>query len=418
VNSFKTKQDYVAYIRNHKRKGLYVYFREIEQSFGPTAQVDGKTVIMVGSNDYLGLSNDRRVCDAAISAIERWGSGPGGSRFLCGNMSIISELEEHVADLVGKKNAVVHTTGFMVNAGSFACLADTGDFLLCDRESHASIFEGVAASRAKMSTFPHNDIARAQKKLEKSRRELPDGERVLITEGVFSMSGSIADLPGIVALKQDDPKLKIFLDDAHGLGVMGKGRGTAAHFDMVKDVDFIMGTFSKSLASVGGFIATDDEYWLEYLRHKSRPLMFTAALPAASAAAALECCKIIREEPERVERLWNHTAKARQGFKDRGLRIIDAEGPVIGVLIGNEEDAYRFSLELLKRGVFALPAVYPAVARGKAIIRVAFMSSHEDHHVQQTLDIFQEVADHMPKKTVTPPAESDGNRQTVPHLLR
>ena len=393
--NFKTRHDFVQYIRNLKREGIYVYFREIEKSFGPTAQVDGKTVIMVGSNDYLGLSSDERVCEAASNAVRRWGSGPGGSRFLCGNMSIINELEENVADLVGKKRAVVHTTGFMVNSGSFACLTDPGDLLLCDRESHASIFEGVAASKAKMNTFPHNDVAKARKMLAKHREENPEGLRTLVTEGVFSMSGSIADLPNIVALKKDDPELKIFLDDAHGLGVMGQGRGTAAHFEMTKDVDIIMGTFSKSLASIGGFIATDDEPWLQYLKHRSRPLMFSAALPASSAAAALESCKIIRKEPERVQKLWNHTAKARQGFKARGLQIIEAEGPVIGVLIGHEETAFRFSLELLHRGVFALPAVYPAVAPGKAIIRVAFMSTHENHHVEQTLDAFQDVAEKM-----------------------
>jgi glycine C-acetyltransferase len=393
VNSFKTKQDFISYIRNLKREGNYVYFREIEKSFGPTAQFDGKTVIMVGSNDYLGLSSDERVCEAASNAIRRWGSGPGGSRFLCGNMSIISELEEDVADLVGKKRAVVHTTGFMVNSGSFACLTDPGDLLLCDRESHASIFEGAAASKAKMSTFPHNDVKRARKMLAKHREENPESCRTIVTEGVFSMSGSIADLPNIVTLKQDEPELKIFLDDAHGLGVMGQGRGTAAHFGLTDDVDIIMGTFSKSLASIGGFIATNDDSWLEYLKHRSRTLMFSAALPAASAAAAQESCKIIREEPDRVQRLWDLTAKARAGFKARGLEIIEAEGPVIGVLIGNEEAAFRFSLELLERGIFALPAIYPAVALGKAIIRVAFMSTHEDHHVEQTLDIFQEVAD-------------------------
>lgn len=395
MNMPKEKQDFIAYIQGLKREGIYVYFREIEHSFGPIIQVGGKPLIMVGSNDYLGLSSDPRVCAAASAAIQRWGTGPGGSRFLCGNMSIISELEEQIADLVGKKSAVVHTTGFMVNSGSFACLNAPGDLLLCDRESHASIFEGAAISSAKLCTFPHNNAAVAREKLNKYRKEKPGCGCTLVTEGVFSMSGSIADLPGLVALKKEDPELRIFLDDAHGLGVMGKGSGTAAHFGLADKVDIIMGTFSKALASIGGFIASDDELWLEYLRHKSRTLMFSAALPPASAAAALESCNIIREEPDRVQRLWDHTVRARNGFKARGLRIIEAEGPVIGVLIEDEETAFRFSLELLERGVFALPAVYPAVSPGKAIIRVAFMSTHEDHHVEQTLDIFQEVSEKM-----------------------
>lgn len=391
MNLFPTKEDFVSYIHKRKSEGQYVYFREIEGCSGPTAHVGGKRVIMVGSNDYLGLASDGRVRDAAIAALRRWGTGPGGSRFLCGNMGVITELEEAVADLVGKKRALVYTTGFMANSGVFPCLVDPGDFVLCDRESHASIFEGVSRTKGKMCTFHHNDVESARKRFARFTTEQPNKGCFLVTEGVFSMSGSIADLPSLTGLKKEFPGLQIFLDDAHGLGVMGRGRGTAAHFGLTKDVDIIMGAFSKAFASVGGFIASDDIEWLEFLKHRSRTLMFSAALPPASAAAALESCRIIKEEPERVERLWENVAKGRTGFRECGVTVIDAEGPVIAVLVGDEALACDLSLKLLNRGVFVLPAEYPAVAPGKAILRVAFTSSHEDHHVDEVLNVFSEL---------------------------
>ncbi|WP_338667757.1 aminotransferase class I/II-fold pyridoxal phosphate-dependent enzyme [Pseudodesulfovibrio methanolicus] len=392
MQSYFHNRGFNSLVEKCRRDGIYVFFQEIDSSIGYEVMTGGKRVIMVGSNDYLGLTQHPRVGEASQKAIERWGSGPGGSRFLCGNLSIITELEETVAALLGKKGAVVHTTGFLANAGTFTCLADPCDLLLCDRDSHASIFEGAFNSRAKMRTFAHNDMDDARKILKRSMERHPEAVRVAVTEGVFSMSGSIADLPGLIALKREDPSLIVYLDDAHGLGVMGDGRGTAHHFSVTQDVDVIMGTFSKALASIGGFIASDDLGFLEYLKHKSRTLMFSAALPAASAAAALESCKIIREEPERVWKLWENTRKARQGFRDIGLKMVEGDGPVIGVLIGDDAKAFKFSLELLSLGVFALPAVYPAVPKGQSIIRVAFMSTHEDKHIEQVLDCFKKVA--------------------------
>nr|WP_321258613.1 pyridoxal phosphate-dependent aminotransferase family protein [uncultured Pseudodesulfovibrio sp.] len=390
--SYFNNREFNALLAGYKRDGVYVFFQEIESSMGPEVMTNGKKAIMVGSNDYLGLTQHPRVREAAQKAIERWGSGPGGSRFLCGNISVITELEEAVADLLGKKGAVVHTTGFLANAGIFTCLVDPGDLLLCDRDSHASILEGGLNSRAKMRSFAHNNMDDARKILKKSMDRHPEAQRVAVSEGVFSMSGSVADLPGLISLKEEDPNLVVYLDDAHGLGVMGGGRGTAHHFGVTKDVDVIMGTFSKALASIGGFIVTDDLDFLDYVKHKSRTLIFSAALPAASAAAALESCKIIREEPELVQKLWENTRKARQGFKDIGLEMVEGASPVIGVLIGDEVKAFKFSLELLNVGVFALPAVYPAVPKGEAIIRVAFMSTHEDKHIEQVLNCFKKVA--------------------------
>ena len=393
MNIFQTDKEMLSYIKLVKRAGVYPFFREIEESFGSEVQVDGKRSIMVASNDYLGLSQEPRVLEASTQALRRWGAGPGGSRFLCGNSSIIEELEETVAILVGKKRAVVFATGFMANTGTFVCQTGVGNMVLYDRESHASIIEGANRSKAKMVSFPHNNVDRARKHLASFKERNPRGERLLVTEGVFSMSGSVAELPSLVALKQSDPDFKIFLDDAHGLGVMGNGKGTAAHFGVTDQVDIIMGTFSKALASVGGFIASDDIEWLECLQNKSRTLIFSAALPAASAAAALESCKIICKEPERVQLLWDRTEHARKGFHERGVEIVEGEAPVIGVLIGDEMKSLFYSRELLKRGVFALPAVYPAVARGKAIIRVAFTSTHTHSQVDQVLDVFKAVND-------------------------
>ena len=392
MNIFQSDKDIVPYAQLCKKMGVYPFFRKIDKVDGPFVEVDGKQAIMVGSNDYLGLSQNKRVIDAAEAAMRRWGSGPGGSRFLCGNAGVIEELEESIAAMVGKKRAIVFATGFMANSGTLVCLTGPGNLVLYDRESHASIIEGLKRSKAKTVSFPHNNMDTVDRKLAAFKEKHPEMERLVVTEGVFSMSGSVADMPALAAMKERDPEFKIYLDDAHGLGVMGNGRGTAAHFGVTDQVDVIMGTFSKSLASVGGFIASDDLDWLEYLQLKSRTLIFSAALPAASAAAALESSRIILEEPERVQRLWDRTAQARKGFLERGIRIVDGQAPVIGVLIGDEMKSLFLSLELLKRGVFALPAVYPAVAPGKAIIRVAFTSSHTESQVEQVLDAFREVS--------------------------
>lgn len=376
-----------------KEKQCYPYFKPIDRSWGPEVEVDGRKLVMAGSNDYLGLTHDPRVVEAATEAVRRWGSGPGGSRFLSGNMTLHDQLEERLAAFVGKKAAVVHTTGFLTNLGALGSLVAPSDVLLCDREDHASIFEGCRASGAKVIPFRHNNKESAREKILQAKQRYPEATIFVITEGVFSMSGDVSNLPELVELREEFPDIVVYLDDAHGLGVMGKsGRGTAVHFGLVENVDFIMGTFSKALASIGGFIAADDPDLLTYIKHHSKTLIFTAALPASNAATVLKCLEIMENEPERVEQLWDVTRRVRQGYKDLGLVYGVAESPVIPIHVGDEDKAFRFAAALFEEGVFALPAVFPAVPKGKALIRTAYMSTHEQHHLDFVMNALGKLA--------------------------
>jgi 8-amino-7-oxononanoate synthase len=383
------------FVEGAKAQGVYPYFRPISRSWGPEVEVHGRRMVMIGSNDYLGLSHEPRVMEAAFQAMRRWGTGPGGSRFLSGNMTLHEALEERLADFVGKKKAVLHVTGFSTNLGAIGCLLSGQDIILADRENHASIFEGCQASKARLVPFGHNNPQAAAEKIAAARQKNADGIMILISEGVFSMSGDICPLPDLVALKEAFPDLLIYLDDAHGLGVFGPGgRGVAAHFDQTDQVDFIMGTFSKALASIGGFIASDEEEVLQYVRHHSRTLIFSAGLPASCAATVMACLDLIEEEPERVENLWKNIRKAHAGYKEIGLVIGEPLSPVMPIHIGSDLKAALLAADLFAEGVFALPAVFPAVPRGKALIRTAYMSTHQDSH----LDFVLEVLDRLAKK--------------------
>ncbi len=392
--SLKTRcQPFARYVQAAKDAGYYPYFRPLSRSWGTEVEVDGRRLIMIGSNDYLGLSHEPRVMEASAKAMRRWGTGAGGSRFLCGNLVIHEVLEERLAAFVNKKKAVVHVTGFSTNLGAIACLLTPQDVILCDRENHASIFEGCQASRARLIPFAHNDVEAATQKLASIREKNSDTLVLLITEGVFSMSGDMSPLPELVQLKEEYPDLLIYLDDAHGLGVMGpQGRGTVAHFGVTSQVDFIMGTFSKALASVGGFIAADDEDVLEYLRHNSRPLIFSAALPASNAATVLGCLDVLEKEPERVERLWEIARRVHAGYREIGLITKDSKTPIIPIYIGDDQKAFDFARDLFEAGVFALPAIFPAVPRGQAVIRTAYMSTHEDRQIEFVLEVLDRLA--------------------------
>jgi 8-amino-7-oxononanoate synthase len=386
-------QPFALMIQAGRLQGLYPYFRPIDRSWGTEVEVAGQRLIMIGSNDYLGFTHEPRVLEATAKALNRWGSGPGGSRFLCGNLTLHETLEGRLAAFVGKKKAVVHATGFTTNLGAIACLLTPQDMIVCDRENHASIFEGCQASRARLIPFAHNDPAAAARKLAVARQKNPDGCLLLITEGVFSMSGDMAPLPELVKLKKTFPDLLIYLDDAHGMGVMGKnGRGTVDYFGLTDQVDFIMGTFSKALASIGGFIAGDDEVILEYLRHHSRPLIFSAALPASNVATVLACLDILEREPERVARLWEITRRVHAGYREIGLITRHSQTPIIPIYIGDEMKAYYFARDMFDHGVFALPAVYPAVPRGQAVIRTAYMSTHQDSQIEYVLETLAKLA--------------------------
>ncbi len=374
-------------------QGINPYFRPIAKTWGSEVEVAGKRLVMIGSNDYLGFSHDPRVMDASAKAVYAWGTGPGGSRFLSGNMVLHHMLEDRLAAFVGKRQAVVHVTGFSTNLGALGVLITPADTVLCDRENHASIFEGVKNTKARLATFPHNDAAQAGKRVTEAKAARPDGDVFLVTEGVFSMSGELAVLDELAAIKDAHPDVIFYLDDAHGLGVFGRGgRGTADHFDVTAKVDFIMGTFSKSMASIGGFIASDDEDVLRYLRYQSRTQIFSAALPAANTVAVLTCLDILEREPERVDRLHDVTRRMRQAYRDIGLRIGNSASPIIPIIIGSDEKAFQFSQALFEAGIFALPAVYPAVPRGQALIRTAYMSSHQDRQLDFVLEVLDRLA--------------------------
>jgi 8-amino-7-oxononanoate synthase len=380
-------------VQDLKEQGVYPYFRPIDRSWGTEVEVSGRRLIMIGSNDYLGFTHEPRVIEATAKAARRWGSGPGGSRFLCGNLTLHEALEERLAAFVGKKKAVIHATGFTTNLGAISCILTPQDVIVCDRENHASIFEGCQASRARLIPFAHNDPEAAARKLAMARQKNSNGCTLLITEGVFSMSGDVSPLNELVKLKKDHPDLLIYLDDAHGLGVMGRGgRGTAAHFGLSSQVDFIMGTFSKALASIGGFIACDDELVLEYLRHHSKPLIFSAALPASNAATVLACLDMLDEDPDRVTRLWDITKRVFAGYREIGLITRNSKSPIIPIYIGAEEKACLFAKDMFDHGIFALPAVYPAVPRGQAVIRTAYMSTHKKNQINYVLEILEKLA--------------------------
>jgi 8-amino-7-oxononanoate synthase len=371
-----------------RNAGVYTLYRQIEKTEGPEVVVQGRRMIMVGSNDYLGLASDPRVIEAASKAMARFGTGPGGSRILCGNISLHEELEARVATALGKKWALVFTTGFMANFGTISTIAEPGDILLCDKECHASIIEGCRMSRCRIATFAHNDFSSAVSKLEKLIAS-PTAKRIfLFTEGVFSMSGRVAPLDKLVKLKDMAPNLIIFVDDAHGFGVLGEGRGTAHSLGCTDQVDIIGGTFSKAFASIGGFVASNDKNLKDYLKHRSRALLFSAALPAASTAAALKVFDIIKEEPERITRLLANASTIRKGLTSLGFTVNNSVSPIVSVAIGSDEAAHAFIMLLDELGVFAVSAVYPAVSRGASIIRLALTSRHEDHHISQVLEAF------------------------------
>jgi len=386
-------RSFADYITIAKKQGIYPYFQPVDQSWGTEVEVKGKRLIMIGSNDYLGLSHDPRVQEAAQRGVHRWGTGPGGSRFLSGNTTLLEELEERLADLVGKKRAVVHVTGFSANLGALACLLSPNDILLGDRENHASILQGWQASRSRLATFAHNDALSASKKLAELSKKPCSGVTMLVTEGIFSMSGDVVTLPELVNLKNQYPDLLFYLDDAHGLGVMGnQGRGTADHFGLTNHMDFIMGTFSKALASIGGFIASDDEVVMEYLRHHSKTLIFSAALASSNTAAVLAVLDIIAQEPERIDRLKSISRRVYNGYKEIGLRVNHHPTHIMPIHIGDEIKAAFFSKDLFEHGIFALPALYPAVPKGQALIRTAFMSTHQDRQIDFILEVLEKLA--------------------------
>lgn len=365
-----------------KEKGLYPYFRPIESGQDTEVTIDGKRVLMFGSNSYLGLTNHPKIIEAAQRATAKYGTGCAGSRFLNGTLDIHEELEAELADYVGKEGAVLFSTGFQANLGALSCLTGRNDYLILDDSNHASIIDGSRLSFSKVIKFKHNNMQDLRNKLSL----LPEqAVKLIAVDGVFSMEGDFVKLPEMVEIaKEFDAALMV--DDAHGLGVIGeRGAGTASHFGLTEDVDLIMGTFSKSLASLGGFIASDANT-IEYLKHRARSLMFSASMTPASAASVLAALQIIRNEPEHIENLWKNTEYAKQSLLSAGFDLGKTESPILPVYIRDNDATFLITKVLQEQGVFVNPVVSPAVASHDSLIRFSLMATHTFDQIDEAVD--------------------------------
>ena len=368
--------------------GIYPYFREIESDQDTEVLIDGKKVLMFGSNSYLGLTNHPKVKEAAKAAIDKYGTGCAGSRFLNGTLDIHTKLENKLAQLVNKDAALCYSTGFQVNLGVVSILAGRHDYLLLDVLDHASIIEGSRLSFSKVLKFAHNDMAALESKLKLCHK---DRIKLIVVDGIFSMEGDIIKLPELVRIAEKY-KASVMIDDAHSLGVLGKnGSGTASHFGLTDKVDLIMGTFSKSFASLGGFIAADKEV-INFIKHNSRSLIFSASMTPSSAAAVLATIEIMETEPERRKHLWDITAYALNGFKSAGFDTGKSETPIIPLFIRDDIKALYLTQMLLADGIFVNPVVSPAVPKEDCLIRYSLMATHTKEQVEMSIDKITKAA--------------------------
>ena len=373
--------------RECRERGIYPYFHALESRQDTEVIMEGKRRIMLGSNNYLGLTAAPEVIAAAEAALAEYGTGCSGSRFLNGTLRLHLELERELADLVHKDGAVTFSTGFQSNLGIISALVGRGDYVICDRENHASIYDGCRLSFGKMLRYRHADMDDLEAKL----KAVPESAGCLIvTDGVFSMGGDIAKLPEICDLAEKYGA-RVMVDDAHGLGVIGKGgRGTASHFGLEDKVDVIMGTFSKSLASLGGYMAAS-ELVCDYVRHNSRPFIFSASIPPSNCAAALAALRLLEEHPELPQRLSALASHARAGLKARGLRIIESETPIIPIYTYEMEHTLVSAKRLYDAGVYVNPVLPPAAAPGECLLRVSCMATHTEALLDEAMDIIAEV---------------------------
>ena len=368
-------------------QGIYPYFREIEGKQGTEVMMDGHRVLMFGSNAYTGLTGDQRVIDAGIAAMQRYGSGCAGSRFLNGTLDIQVQLEKELAEFVGKDETLCFPTGFTVNSGVISQLVDRNDYIICDDRDHASIVDGRRLSFATQLKFKHNDMEDLEKQLQKCE---PNRVKLIIVDGVFSMEGDLCNLPAIIELKKKY-NATVMVDEAHGLGVFGRqGRGVCDHFGLTKEVDLIMGTFSKSLASIGGFIAADSSI-INWLRHTCRTYIFSASCTPAATAAAREALRIIQAEPERLEALWNVTKYALKRFREEGFEIGDTESPIIPLYVRNTDKTFMAVARAFEEGVFINPVIPPACAPQDTLVRYALMANHTFEQVDESVEKLKKV---------------------------
>jgi len=371
-----------------QKMGLYPFFRTIESEQDTVVKIDGKDVLMFGSNSYLGLTNHPKLKEASIKAIEKYGSGCAGSRFLNGTLDIHLELEEKLAKYVGKPGALVFSTGYQVNLGVISSIPGRHDYLILDDLDHACIIDGARLSFAKVMKYSHNDMDSLEKALGRCE---PDKIKLIIVDGVFSMEGDIAKLPEIVRLAEKY-NANIMVDDAHGLGVLGKnGCGTADHFGLTDKVDLIMGTFSKSLASIGGFIAADLDT-INYLKHNARSLIFSASIAPANAASVIAAVDLIQEEPERIKHLWDNTHYAMAALNAAGFDTGHSVTPIIPILIRDDYKTFQLTKLALERGVFVNPVVSPAVPSTSSLIRYSLMATHTLEQIDKSVEVLSKIA--------------------------
>lgn len=386
---FKKCEDFV-YIRELVDKGIYPYFHELESKQDIEVMMEGKRRIMLGSNNYLGLTVNQEVIDAGVEAMKKYGTGCSGSRFLNGTLDLHNKLERELADFLGTEDCVTFSTGFQSNLGIISAICGRQDYIFNDRENHASIYDGCKLSYAKVTRYRHNDMADLEKRL----AETPiDAGKLIVTDGVFSMSGDICRLPDIAELAHKY-KARVMVDDAHGLSVIGKGgRGTASYFGLEKEVDITMGTFSKSLASLGGYMVASAKV-CEYVRHNSRPFIFSASLTPASCATARAALKVIREQPEIVERLGDLAEYYRDGLAARGVPTVKAENkriPIIPIYTYDAERTLLISKKLFEEGVYVNPVLPPATAPTECLLRTSLMATHTESVLDEAMDIIARV---------------------------
>lgn len=368
-------------------KGVYPYFREIEGKQGTEVEMGGHHVLMFGSNAYTGLPGDERVIEAGVQALRKYGSGCAGSRFLNGTLDLHTKLERELAEFVGKDEALCFSTGFTVNSGVIPCLTGRQDYIICDDRDHASIVDGRRLSMSTCLKYKHNDMQDLENQLKKCR---PESIKLIVVDGVFSMEGDLPDLPKIVELKHKY-NATIMVDEAHGIGVFGRnGRGVCDHFGLTNEVDLIMGTFSKSLASIGGFIAADSTI-INWLRHNARTYIFSASNTPAATASALEALHILQQEPERIEALWDVTRYALKRFREEDFEIGETESPIIPLYVRDPEKTFVATARAFEEGVFINPVIPPACAPQDTLVRVALMATHTHEQVDRAVNALKKV---------------------------
>ena len=374
-----------------EKKGMYPFYHRLESGQDTVVYMKGQKILMFGSNSYLGLTNHPELIEASIKALMKYGTGASGSRLMNGNLDLHEELEEKLAQFVGKPAATVFSTGFQANIGTIPSLLGRNDYLVIDEKSHASIIEGSRLAFAKTLKYKHNNMQSLEKILSKTDKTKLT---LIVTDGVFSMEGDVAPLNKIVNLAEEY-NASIMLDDAHGLGVMGiEGAGTASHFNLTDQTDIIMGTFSKSLASLGGFVASDKET-INYIKHHARALIFSAGIPPASAATVLKALEIIKTETYRIEKLWENTKYAKKCLTDANFEIGNSETPIIPIFVGENVKTYAFASTLIKNGIYVNPVVHPAVEEGKGILRFSLMATHTKDQINQAVDVLIKSRKHV-----------------------